>query len=132
MYTAGHTKDAVECFHKTGGELGDGTYPHDEHLEWSLGERGCSSAVSAYVTFLSDFSQRSFKKLEHLGDAAVDTQQYDDGISYYTTALSLNPRSPKGILIKRHKAFLATESWQLALDDANKVHYFCVMQVKSC
>ncbi|KAF8554678.1 WD40 repeat-like protein [Imleria badia] len=104
LHAAGRTKDAVDCFHETASELGDETYLHDEHLQWAR-----------------DFSQRSFKKLELLGDKAVDTQQYDDGISYYTTALSLDPPSPQGILIKRRKAFLATESWKRALDDANQV-----------
>jgi tetratricopeptide (TPR) repeat protein len=81
------------------------------------------------VTFLSDLEQRSSKQPERLGDIAVDAKRYDEAISHYTTALSLNPPSPQDILIKRSKAFLATGSWKQALDDANQVHHFCIMQV---
>ncbi|KAF8554674.1 WD40 repeat-like protein [Imleria badia] len=104
LYTASRIKDAVQCFHQMKIELGEETYLHDEHLKWAL-----------------DFSQLCFKKLEHLGDTAVDAQQYDDAISYYTTALSLNRPSPQGVLIKRRKAFLVTRSWKQALDDADQV-----------
>ncbi|KAF8556431.1 TPR-like protein [Imleria badia] len=104
LYAAGRTKDAVEYFYQIPIEFREVTNLHDEHLHWVL-----------------DFSQRSSKELEHLGDTALGFQQYDDAISLYTTALSLNPPSPLGILIKRGKAFLATGSWKQALDDANQV-----------
>ena len=68
------------------------------------------------------FTQSSFKKLEHLGDTAVDAQRYDEAISCYSAALSLNSASLRGILIKRSKAHVATGSWKQALDDANQVH----------
>ena len=79
--------------------------------------------------FLSGFRQRSFKKLEHLGDTAVDAQRHHEAISYYSTSLSLNFPSPQGILIKRGKAFLATGSWEQAIDDANQVHHFWLKEV---
>lgn len=79
--------------------------------------------VIAHVTFLSDFKQPSFKKLERLGDIAVDAQRYDEAISHYATALSFDPPSLQDILIKRGKAYLATGSWKQALEDANQVHY---------
>jgi len=58
----------------------------------------------------------------------VDGRRHDEAISYYTTALSLDPPSSQGILIKRGKAFLATGSWKQALDDANQVHQFFLME----
>ena len=67
--------------------------------------------------------------MEHLGDTAVDAQRYDEAISHYSTALSLNFPSPQGILMKRSKALLATGSWRQALDDANQVHHLCLMVV---
>ncbi|KAF8555027.1 hypothetical protein OG21DRAFT_963376 [Imleria badia] len=85
-------------------ELGEETNLHGEHLEWAL-----------------DFRQRSFKKLEHLGDTGVDAQRYDEAISHYSTALSLNPPSPQDILVKRIKACVGTGSWKQAADDANQV-----------
>ena len=62
----------------------------------------------------------------------MDTEEYHDAISHYTTALSLSPPSPQGMLIKRSRAFLATGSWQPALDDANQVHRFSHMRVSLC
>ena len=61
----------------------------------------------------------------------MDAQRYDEAISYYSTALSLNPPSPQGILIKRSKARVATRSWKQAVDDANQVRNFC-LRVHSC
>ena len=40
----------------------------------------------------------------------MDTEEYHDAISHYTTTLSLSPPSLQGMLIKRSKAFLATGS----------------------
>ena len=44
---------------------------------------------------LSNFRQRAAEKLEDLGDTAAAAQRYDEAISFYTTALSLKPRSPR-------------------------------------
>ncbi|KAF8546581.1 hypothetical protein OG21DRAFT_1102783 [Imleria badia] len=101
LYAVGRTRDAAECFHQMISELGEETYLHGEWID--------------------DFRQRSSKKFEHLGDAAVNARGYDEAIFHYTTALSLNPPSPQGMLVKRSKAFLATGSWRQALDDANQV-----------
>ena len=86
---------------------------------------GCAfRATIAYL--LLGFRQRSSAKLEHLGDAAMDAQRYDEAVSHYSSALSLGPPSPQGVLIKRGKAFLEVESWERALDDANQVRSFSV------
>ncbi|KAF8439762.1 hypothetical protein L210DRAFT_3645759 [Boletus edulis BED1] len=103
LYAAGRTKDAVECFHQLTSELGRETDLHG-HLEWAL-----------------DFRQRSCEKLARLGDTAMDTRQYELAITQYTTALSLDPFTPQGILLKRSKAFLETGLWKQAVDDANEV-----------
>ena len=73
---------------------------------------------------LSDFRQRAAEKLEDLGDTAAAVQQYDKAISLYTIALSLKPRSPQGILVKRSKMYMTAGSWEQALDDANQVCHF--------
>lgn len=78
---------------------------------------------------LLDFSQLCCKKLEYLGDFAANTQRYDMTVSHYTTALSLDPPSPEGILLKRKKAFGATESYKQALDFADQVHHFILVRV---
>ena len=79
--------------------------------------------------FLLAFRQRSFKKLEHLGDIAADSQRHDEAISHYSTALLLDSPSSQGVLIKRSKARLATGPWKQALDEANRVHHFGLMEV---
>ena len=72
----------------------------------------------------SDFRQRAADKPEDLGDAAAATRRYDKAISLYTTALSLRPHSPQGILMKRSKVYMTVGSWERALDDANQVRHF--------
>ena len=85
----------------------------------------CARLVAASLTYiLLDFTQRSFTKLELLGDTAVDAQRYDEAISHYSTALLLNPSFPQVILTKRSKARLATGPWKQAFDKANQVHHF--------
>ena len=78
----------------------------------------------AHVVVLSDFMQRAADKPEDLGDAAAAAQRYDKAISLYTTALSLKPHSPQGILMKRSKMYMTVGSWKQALDDANQVCHF--------
>ena len=78
----------------------------------------------AHVTVLSDFRQHTAGKPEDVGDTAAAAQRYEDAISLYTTALSLKPCSPQGILVKRSKIYMAIGSWEQALDDANQVHHF--------
>ena len=59
----------------------------------------------------------------------MDAQRHNEAISHYTIALSLNPLSPQGILIKRGKAVVATGSWKQALDDADRVYHFSLVEV---
>lgn len=52
----------------------------------------------------------------------MNTQQPDDAISKYSTALSLEPVAPpSNLLIKRSKAYSALSLWEYALNDADKV-----------
>ena len=60
-------------------------------------------------------------KLEHLGDSAMNAQQLNEAISHYSSALSLRPAAPSGLLIKRSKAYVVMGLWEDALSDANKV-----------
>ena len=59
----------------------------------------------------------------------MDNQRYDEAISNYSAALSLNTPSLEGVLIKRSKAHMATGSWKQALYDANQVHHIYLMVV---
>ena len=107
------------------GELGNQMDLHRDLREWALGEWDWAfRATIAYL--LLGFRQRFSAKLEHLGDAAMDAQQYDEAVSHYSSALSLDPPSPQGILIKRSKAYLEIGSWERVVDDANQVRSFSV------
>ena len=74
--------------------------------------------------FLSGFKQRVSKKLECLGDAAVDAKQYNEAISKYSAALSFDLAISQGLLIKRSKAYETLGLWEDALKDANEVRSF--------
>ncbi|KAF8433860.1 hypothetical protein L210DRAFT_3506823 [Boletus edulis BED1] len=96
LETTDRIADAIECFHELTCELQQETIGlHDEHLAWALGEQY--------------FRQRASENLERLGDQAIDAQRYDDAIARYSSALSLILSPPQAILIKRSKAWLATE-----------------------
>ena len=78
-------------------ELGEGLKLHAEQAKW----------VGA--------------KLEQLGDTAMNAQRLEEAISEYSSALSLEPAAPTGLLIKRSEAYMVMSSWEDALNDVNKV-----------
>ncbi|KAF8549946.1 hypothetical protein OG21DRAFT_523577 [Imleria badia] len=94
--------DAIECFHQMASELGD-TEMHDKQAKWAV-----------------DFQQRCAESSEHLGDAAADAERHDDAIAQYSAALSLDPATPQGVLIKRSKVYMAKGLWENALDDTSQ------------
>ena len=47
----------------------------------------------------------------------MNTKQYDQAVSQYTAALSLNPVSPQGLLIKRSNAWVGKGAREDALND---------------
>ena len=53
----------------------------------------------------------------------MEAQRYNEGIFYYTAALSLLPSSPQIILVQRSRAFVASGLVREALDDANQVRH---------
>lgn len=63
--------------------------------------------------------------VEALGDAAINSGEYDNAISRYTSALSLNPSNPIDVLVKRSKARASKGSWADALADATEVRPLC-------
>ena len=54
----------------------------------------------------------------------MEANQYDEAVSQYTAALSLDPSSPQDLLVKRSKAHANKAEWKDALNDANQVVYF--------
>lgn len=84
------------------------------------------------MTVLSDFVSHCSRKLEDLGNIAVNARQYDEGISQYSAALSLDPTTSQALLVGRSKAHAAKGSWENALNDANEVACFYLVQVYPC
>ncbi|KAF8547208.1 hypothetical protein OG21DRAFT_1501672 [Imleria badia] len=103
LHAVGRVMDAIECVYQMVDELGD-TETHDEQAVWA-----------------ADFEQRCAESSERLGDAVANAQRYDDAITLYSAALSLNLASPQDILIKRSKVYMAKGLWEDALDDTSRV-----------
>ena len=66
-------------------------------------------------------------RLEHLGDTAMNARRHDEAISQYSSALSLEPAAPSGLLVRRSKAYVAIRLWEKALNDANEVCSFVLL-----
>ena len=69
-------------------------------LELSERNHAFCAALSLTHHLWSDFRQRSFKNLEHLGDTAMDAELHDGAISHHSTALSPHPLSLQGAFLK--------------------------------
>jgi hypothetical protein len=69
----------------------------------------------------SDFKRRCPKKLERLGDAAMESQRHDEAIKHYSAALSFHLADTLGFLIIRSKTCMAKGLWKDALNDASEV-----------
>ena len=104
-------------------ELGEEANLHVAQAEWIHGERMCIPHLYCHLSdnIPSGFKRRLSQKLEDLGDAAMRARRHDDAISKYSLALSLDPTSPQGLLIKRSKAYVSKGVWENGLQDADKV-----------
>lgn len=80
----------------------------------------------SHTIWVIDLQHRCSGKLEDLGDTAMSAQRHDDAISHYSAILSLTPAAPQSFFIKRSKAYLASDLWEDALNDANKVRFVCL------
>ncbi|KAF8121560.1 hypothetical protein EV363DRAFT_1588655 [Boletus edulis] len=87
-----HLADVIECFHQI---VKEPAIIREEE-EWLL-----------------NFARRH-------GDAAMEAQQYDEAITWYSNALALNPTIRQAFLIKRSKAYLERGFPKEALDDADE------------
>lgn len=62
----------------------------------------------------------------------MEAQQYDEAISHFSTALSLDPATSQALFIRRSRAHAARGMWEDALSDANEVCHFCLAHVRPC
>lgn len=109
--------DAIACFRQMRSELAQGV----EQANWTLGERKRTQRKRHLRDYFLDFQSRCCKKLEVLADNAMNAERYEEAISLYTLALSLNPVVRQDLLVKRSKACAGKGMWEDALDDANEV-----------
>ncbi|KAF8555612.1 hypothetical protein OG21DRAFT_1483751 [Imleria badia] len=98
----GRITDAIECFHEMASELAQQT--DSRQAEWII-----------------DFKSRCVRKLEALGNLAMSDRQQDEAISWYSTALLLEPTDPRALFAERSKARASRGLWEDALNDANEV-----------
>ncbi|KAF8547367.1 hypothetical protein OG21DRAFT_1501611 [Imleria badia] len=75
-----------------------------------------SSQSSSFLNMVTLWTE----KLTTLGDEASEAKKYDEAISRYTVALSLDPSQPISLLIKRSKARAQKKLWVDALEDGKK------------
>lgn len=74
-----------------------------------------------FQTLSTDFRRRCAKKLEKLGDMAMDSQKHDEAVKHYSALLTLDPRNLSDIYYKRSRTRVLRGSWRMALIDAEKV-----------
>ena len=126
-----HVLDASNCFHQMVNELAGEIDMHDEQAKWVLGELRTLCTRRWCDCCLLDFRLHCHEKHECLGDVTADAQRYDEAITHYSAAISLDLRSPPGLLIKRSKARMAKGLWEDALDDAKQVGHSCFPHIRS-
>ncbi|KAF8555063.1 TPR-like protein [Imleria badia] len=99
--------DAIDCFHQMTNELTEETIAQAEQAEWVL-----------------EFRYSCSEKLERFGDAAMDSQQHDEALKYYSAALSVHPTNNHGFSILQSKHCMAKGLWEDALNVANEAIAF--------
>lgn len=70
----------------------------------------------------SDFKYRCSEKLEQFGDAAMDTEEHDEALTYYSAVLTIYPaKTTRGFSILQSKVCMAKRRWRDALRHADEV-----------
>ena len=116
----GRLSEAIQCFQKMQNDLTEDT---STYTAWEVGEWSKVAYPGAFQIFSTDFRRRCTKKLENLGDTAMDSQKYDEAVKHYSDLLTLDPSNIGDVLYKRSKARALRKSWKVALIDAEKVWF---------
>ncbi|KAI6045486.1 hypothetical protein EDC04DRAFT_2598785 [Pisolithus marmoratus] len=69
--------------------------------------------------WITDFTKKCATRLEDVGDEVPRSVEHDNGLPQYSTALSLGPPSPAGLLIKWSRDRAGKGLWEDALQYAN-------------
>lgn len=89
---------------------------------WDPGMLGYDqSRLTRIECSVSDLVQQCLTIFESNGDVAAQSKNPTEAIVRYSTALSLNPSNPAGLLVKRSKARAILGLWEDALKDADEV-----------
>ena len=73
------------------------------------------------------FQRRCTERLEKLGNAAMDSQRYNEAVEHYSTILSLDSVDHVEILLKRSKARALMNLWEEALNDTDEVSFLLLI-----
>ena len=79
-----------------------------------------------------DFRYRCSEKIERSGDETMDSHQHDEALKYYSTALSIHPANTPGFFILRGKVCMTKGLWEDAIEEAEQVRQFRLVQLHSC
>ena len=89
--------------------------------DWISGEFHIYGPDEAVQSLLSVFRHKCVIALESIGDDASKVENRDEALKAYSTALSLGPPSPNGLLFKWARLMLLHGSPNETLDAATKV-----------
>jgi tetratricopeptide (TPR) repeat protein len=96
---------------------------------FSVSDRASDAERHLWDPHKLDFKHRCSRKLEELGDAATNARRHDEAIFRYSAALALDHTTPQTLLVKRSTAYVVKGLSKDALNDANKVCHFCLIEV---
>ncbi|KAG9310375.1 hypothetical protein JVU11DRAFT_9509 [Chiua virens] len=103
LLLVGRIDEAVELFRTMRRDLGEDVRTNKGDAEW-----------------IASFSQQCLKALESLGDSAMSSQNYNEAITRYSTAIGMGPIIREHFLTRRSKAYAAVHAWDDALRDADE------------
>ncbi|KAI9569843.1 hypothetical protein HD554DRAFT_2327802 [Boletus coccyginus] len=102
MYAAGHS-EVAESLSTMVETLGEEVLMEEMTADWD-----------------PDLVQKCLTTFESNGDVAVRSEDHKRAIIQYSTALSLNPSNPVGLLVKRSNVRAMLGMWEDALKDADE------------
>jgi len=121
MYAAGHS-EVAEPLSTVVETLGEEVLTEEVTTGWDPGMPSYDqSGLSCIEVLTSDLVHKCLTTLESVGDVAVRSKNHKRAIVQYSTALSLNPSNPMGLLVKRSNARATLGMWEDALKDADEV-----------
>ena len=102
--------------------LGEGALKNEVTADWDLGMFGHGHpGMTCIECWIRDLIHRCLAIFERNGDTALQSDNAQEAIIQYSTALYLNPPNPAGLLVKRSKARVTLGLWEDALKDADEV-----------